>query len=73
MLLRLGWGMVRLRAEGGMVLCSAGYTIMWMGKHGFQLKGVGLLPLGREHDVQLTTLAGGATAKSERELVATGA
>ena len=46
---------------------------MWMGKHGFQLKGGGSLPLGREHDVQLTALAAGASAESERELVATGA
>ena len=46
---------------------------IWMGKHGFQLKGGGSLPLGREHVVQLTALAVGALAESERELVATGA
>ena len=43
-----------------------------MGQHGFQLKGGGALPVGREGDLQLTVLAEGSAAEAERELIAAG-
>ena len=45
---------------------------LWMGQHGFQLKGGGALPLGREHDQQLTVLARGNAVEDEKELIAAG-